>query len=258
MSAGVRVMVLRAAGTNCDAEAVHAWRLAGARPELVHINRVIERPAHLREYQILTIPGGFSYGDDIAAGRILANQFIQNTADETARFIEGGKLILGICNGFQVLVKAGLLPFAETREQAVTLAFNESGHFEARWVRLRAGRNRCRFLPEGAEFEFPVAHAEGRLVCRDETLSRQLVLSGHAALFYTAGGPGPCPYPANPNGSAADIAGLTDATGQVLGLMPHPERFVDHTQHPLWTRRNANADPDGLRFFKSALSHFAV
>lgn len=253
MSAAVRVMVLRAAGTNCDAEALHAWTIAGGVPELVHIHRLIERPTLLREYRILTIPGGFSYGDDIAAGRILANQFVQNTADETRRFIEAGKLILGVCNGFQVLVKAGLLPFPEGREHTVTLAFNESGRFEARWVRLRAGRTRCRFLTEGAEFEFPVAHAEGRLVCRDETLVRQLMVGGHVALSYTNGG-SRCPYPANPNGSAGDIAGLTDATGQILGLMPHPERHVAHTQHPLWTRRTPTGEPDGLRFFKAALA----
>jgi len=253
----VRVLILRAAGTNCDVETAHAWRLAGAETETLHVKRLIAQPTLLRSFQVLTIPGGFSYGDDIAAGTILANQLRQSTGDELHRFVEDDKLILGICNGFQVLVKTGLLPDPKCGARTVTLAFNACGRFEARWIRLRTGNTRCRFLPPDTTLELPVAHAEGRVVCRDDAVLRSLLDDGHAALFYADGAEQPCAYPANPNGSAADIAGLTDVSGRVFGLMPHPERFVDPTHHPRWTRSRADREPDGLTIFKSALASFA-
>ncbi|MFH0981662.1 MAG: phosphoribosylformylglycinamidine synthase I [Planctomycetota bacterium] len=251
---GVRVLLLRAAGTNCDLETAHAWRLAGAETETVHVKRLIAQPDQLRSFQILTIPGGFSYGDDIAAGTILAGQLTQFVAEELRRFIDHGKLILGICNGFQVLVKTGLLPDPKRGERVVTLACNASGRFEARWVCLRTGQTPCRFLPPDASLELPVAHAEGRLVCRDDTTLQNLIDQHHVALRYVGPDDQPGMYPYNPNGSTADIAGLTDPTGRILGLMPHPERFVAPTQHPLWTRRQADREPDGLIVFKSAVA----
>ncbi len=250
----VRVLILRAAGTNCEVETAHAWRLAGAETETVHVRRLIAQPALLRSFQVLTIPGGFSYGDDLAAGTILAAQLTQGIGDELHRFVDDGKLVLGICNGFQVLVKAGWLPDPQRGERVVTLAFNSSGRFEARWVRLRTGRTPCRFLPPDMTLELPVAHAEGRLVCRDDAALQSVFDHGHVALRYAAPDDHPCTYPDNPNGSVADIAGLTDPTGQILGLMPHPERFVNPTQHPLWTRRRADREPDGLTIFKTALA----
>lgn len=252
----VRVLILRAAGTNCDLETAHAWRLAGAKTETLHIKRLIEQPVLLRSFQVLTIPGGFSYGDDIAAGTILANQLRQSAGDELHRFIDDGKLVLGICNGFQVLVKTGLLPDPRLDEPTATLAFNSRGHFEARWVRLRTGRTHCRFLPPAVTLELPIAHAEGRLVCRDERALQALIDNNHVCLTYISRDDRPCAYPDNPNGSAADIAGLTDATGQVLGLMPHPERFIDPTQHPQWTCRRETREPAGLTIFKSAVASF--
>ena len=256
MTMAIRVLSLRAAGTNCDVETAHAWRLAGADAETVHVQRLIDRPALLHSFQVLTIPGGFSYGDDIAAGTILANQLRQSAGDELRRFINDGKLVLGICNGFQVLVKTGLLPDPTRPTPAVTLAFNGSGRFESRWVRLRTGRTRCRFLPPDATIELPVAHAEGRLTCRDDAVLQSLIDTDLACLIYVGDDNRPCGYPGNPNESSANIAGLTDASGQVLGLMPHPERFVDPTQHPLWTRRRSDQDPDGLMIFKSAVASF--
>ena len=252
----VRVLILRAAGTNCDVETAHAWRLAGADPRTLHVKQLLEQPDLLRSFQVLTLPGGFSYGDDIAAGTILANQLRQSAGDELHRFIEDGKLVLGICNGFQVLVKTGLLPDPRQGDREVTLAYNASGRFEARWARLRTGRLGCRFLPPNTTLELPVAHAEGRLVCRDENVLRSLTGNGHACLTYVGADDRPCGYPANPNGSAANIAGLTDPTGQILGLMPHPERFVDPTQHPQWTRRQVDRPPDGLTVFTTAVASF--
>jgi phosphoribosylformylglycinamidine synthase subunit PurQ / glutaminase len=250
----VRVLILRAAGTNCDVETAHAWRLAGADTDTLHVKRILAEPAGLRSFDILTLPGGFSYGDDLGAGTILAAELMQSAGDELRRFIAEGKLILGICNGFQVLVKAGLLPDPQSGARTVTLAGNASGRFEARWVRLRTGRTACRFLPPDTVLELPVAHAEGRLVCRDEGTQRALIEGASAALCYVGANEGPCEYPANPNGSAGDIAGLTDPSGQVLGLMPHPERFVAASQHPLWTQRGSEREPDGLLVFRSAVA----
>ncbi len=263
MSAPPKVLVLRTAGTNCDRETVHAWELAGAVPRRIHVRELIEQPGLLDEFAILTIPGGFSYGDDISAGKILATQMIHHLSDALARFVESGKLVLGICNGFQVLVKAGLLPgpLAPTGEtpriagepgrQAVTLTQNDSARFEDRWIRLRSARASA-FAPAGVILEMPIAHGEGKLVTCDETVRRQIAEQGRIALTYCDAECKPGRYPINPNGSQDDIAGLTDATGRVLGLMPHPERHVHKTQHPLWTRRSEDR-ADGRIIFESAV-----
>lgn len=253
-----KVMILRTAGTNCDDETAHAWQLAGAATERVHIRQLADHPDRLKDYAILTIPGGFSYGDDISAGRILANQMIHHLADALQDFLAAGKLILGICNGFQVLVKAGLLPgvlpgrsAGGCTGQTVTLTQNDSGRFEARWIHLRSWRA-CAFLPAGAVLPMPIAHAEGKLVAADDAVLALLRNRGHIALTYCDAEGRPGPYPVNPNGSQADIAGLTDATGRILGLMPHPERYVYPTQHPEWTRR-PNAAPNGRVVFETGV-----
>ena len=252
--ADVRVIVVRAAGINCDAEAVHAWELAGAAVRLVHVNELARDPSQLRTVQIVTIPGGFSYGDDIAAGRILAGRFIHHLADMMRDFIEGGGLVLGVCNGFQVLVNMGLLPGGRVGPGRVSLAPNTSARFEDRWVRLKVCTDRCVFLRTVEYLEAPVAHAEGRLVADGDDTLGCLCTDGHVALRYVDQAGNMTGYPANPNGSIDAIAGLTDATGQVLGLMPHPERNVDRTQHPLWTRRSSDAGADGLEVFRSAVN----
>ncbi|MFQ6049113.1 MAG: phosphoribosylformylglycinamidine synthase I, partial [Phycisphaerae bacterium] len=230
--ASVRVLVLRAAGINCDQETAYAWQLAGATADLVHINRLIAQPRLLDHYQVLTIPGGFSYGDNIAAGKILASQIVHYLADQIRQFIQAGKLLLGICNGLQVLVKACLLPGWSQTPQPLTLSYNDSGRFEDRWVHLKVTCHHCVFLPPGQILHLPVAHAEGKVVARDRAVIRRLRREGLVALRYTDARGRPGPYPLNPNGSDDHIAGLTDPTGRILGLMPHPERFVQPTQHP--------------------------
>lgn len=251
-----KVIILRTAGTNCDEETAHAWQQAGADPRRVHIRELIAKPGILREYSILTIPGGFSYGDDISAGKILANQMSHHLADALKGFVDEGKLVLGICNGFQVLVKAGLLPGepdGPSTTQPVTLTLNDSARFEARWIHLKTAATPNAFLPADLVLAMPIAHAEGKLVaCDDATLNR-LVAAGQAAVTYCEpDGSNPRGYPANPNGSQADIAGLIDPTGRVLGLMPHPERHIHRTQHPEWTRR-ANGQADGCVLFATAV-----
>ena len=250
-----RVIILRTAGINCDEETAHAWELAGAETQRVHIQRVIESPAMLDRYDALTIPGGFSYGDDVAAGKIFANQLIHHLADALRAFVARGRPVLGICNGFQVLVGAGLLPGLDNASQRVTLTNNNTARFETRWVHLKCGTDRCVFLPKDARLALPVAHAEGKLVPADDATLEALRGGGHVALRYCDAEGKPGPFPINPNGSIDDIAGLTDKTGLILGLMPHPERHVCRTQHPAWRSQSTNTPPTGRIVFESAMRY---
>lgn len=251
-----RVLILRAPGTNCDAEAAAAFVQAGAAAETVHLNRWLESPALANEFQILCLPGGFSYGDDVAAGRIFANQLRHHLAASLAAFRDAGKLILGICNGFQVLIKSGLLDSDDASGQGATLAWNDSGRFIDQWVHLRTCGDKCVFLAGIERMYLPIAHAEGRFLTRDSATLERLDAAGQLVLRYCpASGDGATQY--NPNGAEADVAGMCDTSGRVLGLMPHPERFVDRTQHPQWTRMAPFDAGDGLAMFKNAVRYFA-
>jgi phosphoribosylformylglycinamidine synthase len=253
----VRALVLRTAGTNCDSETQFAWERAGAEAERVHINRFIENPKALAKYQILTIPGGFSYGDDIAAGKIFANQLVHHLADVIQGFLAAERLVLGICNGFQVLVKCGLLPGSPdgrpTLTQTATLTNNDGGLFVDRWIRLRTDTDRCAFLKKGEALDLPVAHGEGKFLLSESLTVEELEAAGQVALRYIPDGRSEA-Y--NPNGSVSDIAGLCDPTGRILGLMPHPERHVLPWHHPQWTRRPPVEAGDGLALFKRGVAYF--
>jgi len=253
-----RVLVLRAPGSNCDQETAHAFALAGGEPERWHINRLLEAPGRLADYQVLCVPGGFSYGDDIAAGRICGNQLQHHLAGVLEEFRSAGKLILGVCNGFQILLKTNLLVASDEIGPAATLTLNDSGKFEARWVRLSVQPNKCVFLQGIQEIELPVAHAEGRFVVRDEKIFASMEAGGRFVMRYAAkpGNSQAVSYPDNPNGAMGNIAGVCDETGRVFGLMPHPERFVDPTQHPRWTREPAREVGEGLRVFQNAVRYF--
>jgi phosphoribosylformylglycinamidine synthase I len=256
----VKAIVLRAAGINCDLETQNAFELAGATADRVHINRIIEDKSLLDGYQILVVPGGFSYGDDVAAGKILANQIKHHLYEQVRKFIDAGKLVLGICNGFQVLVKTGILPFPETSGQAVTVTYNDSNKFEDRWVYLVPVTDRCVFIEKGRQIYLPIAHGEGKVVTKDQPTLDKLSAEGFVAFKYVDENGSEGGYPVNPNGSMASIAGLTDSTGRVLGLMPHPERHVRFTQHPRWTRdeRRAASDEnnaDGMTIFTNAVKY---
>jgi phosphoribosylformylglycinamidine synthase I len=260
----VKAIVLRAAGINCDMETQYALEMAGAQAERLHINRVIENPAMLNEYQIFVVPGGFSYGDDVAAGKILANQLKHHLYEHVRKFIDAGKLVLGICNGFQVLVKAGFLPGPEngqagSSEQPVTITYNDSGKFEDRWVYLEPVSDRCIFIEAGKRITLPIAHGEGKVVFKDEQTRRYINENNYVAFKYVNKDGNEGRFPVNPNGSTDSIAGLTDTTGRVLGLMPHPERFVRITQHPHWTRlpKKEKRDGDGTMIFTNAVSYAA-
>jgi phosphoribosylformylglycinamidine synthase subunit PurQ / glutaminase len=262
----VKAIVLRAAGINCDMETQYALELAGAQTHRVHINRIIENSDLLHEFQILVFPGGFSYGDDVAAGKILANQVIHHLSGPIREFIGAGKLVLGICNGFQVLVKAGILPGTNSgaNEQQVTITNNDSGKYEDRWVWLEPQGDKCVFIQPGRRIYLPIAHGEGKVVTRDGIVLEQLKAAGQIAFKYVDDAGKEGGFPVNPNGSVDSIAGLTDTTGRVLGLMPHPERFVRPTQHPHWTRdsglviRDSDCEPrvcDGMTIFNNAVKY---
>jgi phosphoribosylformylglycinamidine synthase len=290
-----RVCVLRAPGTNCDVETAFAFDACGAEPHRLHVFRLLEKPALLAEYQALCLPGGFSYGDDIGAGVIFSRQLQGRLAEAIAEFLQADKLVLGICNGFQVLLKSGILPGGgkswppdETRRPVATLTWNDNGKYTALWVHLRVNPGRNVFLRGIDEIELPVAHGEGRIAVRDETVLDDWERNGQIVLTYHQSGehvglklgstataaraqaftethrtqtalaerPAVLPFPYNPNGSVANIAGLGDPTGRVLGLMPHPERFLFATQHPQWTRRKATGEGDGMRLFRNAVEYF--
>lgn len=248
----VRVIALRAPGTNCDAEAVFAFQQAGAEADLVHINRLIGREKRLGDYQIMVIPGGFTYGDDISGGKVLANEIKLKLGEEVSRFMEGGGLILGICNGLQVLAKAGILPLpSEDGQPRLTLSPNDSGRFECRWVHLGVnGQSPCIFTRSIDRLYLPVAHGEGKVVTAPDAPPDLNVV-----LYYTDeyGNRG-AGYPYNPNGSVEDIAGICDDSGRVFALMPHPERHMRHTQHPQWTRLGKDGYGEGFQVFLNAVN----
>ncbi len=243
---------MRAPGTNCDAETAFAFREAGADVALVHINKIIGRGEVLSDYQIIVIPGGFTYGDDISAGKVFANELRLKLGDDIRVFIERGGLILGICNGFQVLVKAGFLPGGGKAEQAVTLATNDSGRFECRWVYLKVNSQSPCLFTEGIDFMYlPVANGEGKVVTCGESLPDSNIVLTYTDRYGNTS-PG---YPDDPSGSDGHIAGICDETGRIFALMPHPERYVRSTHHPRWTRERERVVEygDGFAIFRNAV-----
>jgi phosphoribosylformylglycinamidine synthase len=251
-----KALILHANGTNRHLEAAQAFELAGAEAECVHLNQLRACERRWADYQLLVLPGGFSYADALGAGKLLALDLSVYFADEARTFVDSGKPVLGICNGFQALCKAGLLP--GTADRAATLTFNEGGHFECRWVTLQPRSRRCLWtngLPE--PITCPVAHGEGNFVPASSAGLTALAQADQIALAYANadGSPADGRYPANPNGSAADIAGVCNPRGNVLGLMPHPEDHVFDCQHPRWTRGETGRL--GLPLFENGV-HYAM
>jgi phosphoribosylformylglycinamidine synthase I len=250
-----RILILRAPGTNCDAETAHAFELAGGAAQVLHINRLLDSPRLALQYQVLCIPGGFSYGDDVAAGRIFANQIRHHFADAMREFREAGKLILGICNGFQVLIKSGLLDVDDAAGTSASLTWNDSGKFMDRWVGLRNVGQRSVFLQGVSDLALRITCAEGKFVTRDADSLARLEQNGQLVLRYADTGGMQAPF--NPNGSVADVAGICDLSGRVFGLMPHPESYIDFTQHPQWTRFEERGEGQGLVIFRNAVRYFS-
>ena len=262
-----RILILHVSGTNRDRDVAEALTLAGGEPEIVHVNQLRAGERDWREYQMLVLPGGFAYGDALGAGRLTALDLNAYFADEVRAFVDAGKLVIGICNGFQALVKAGILPGND--ERRATLTRNARGHFECRWVTLLPNADSpCVFTRDLVEPIYcPVAHGEGNFIPADDGVLDALKVTRQIALTYALGDTGlvtrdssvmshesRVTYPSNPNGSIADIAGVCNARGNVLGLMPHPENHIYAWQHPRWTRGERGGL--GLALFENAMRVF--
>lgn len=259
----VRVCVLQSDGTNCDNELFYAFKKFGGYPEFVHVNELRNKTKSLKDFDILALPGGFSYGDDVVSGKIWAIELISFLKNEIENFRKKGGLIIGICNGFQVLIRTGLLPFGNLGKMDATLSNNDSGHFECRWVNLKTENSKCVFLKsnykqslsslrEGSVGHFAVNHGEGKFFSTPEVIKK--VEDENLVVFrYVDDQGNPTQnYPQNPNGSINAIAGVTDPSGRVLGLMPHPEKFIDTTQYPNW-RREKISKPHGSFIFEDMI-----
>ena len=252
-----KVCVLTGYGINCDYETKHAFTLAGADAKRVHINDLIDGKEKLSDYQIIAFPGGFSFGDDIASGKVLATKFKTNLWDDLIKFVEDKKLVIGICNGFQIIVKMGLLPDPNSG-QTVTLSHNDSGKFEDRWVYLSANKKSPCIFTKGIEnIYLPIRHGEGKFIVKDNETLKNLEKNNLIVLKYSDDNGKPAnKYPLNPNGSIDNIAAICDKTGRIFGLMPHPEAFCHPTNHPRWTReKKLPIDGEGLKIFKNAVNY---
>lgn len=253
-------IVLRTAGTNCDTEMVRAFTLVGARTQLIHLDRVIDDPAILNNADLIGFPGGFSHGDDIGAGRVMGVRIRERLYPALRDAARRGVLMIGACNGFQVLVQTGLLPgFADAQwperapQPSVALAENAGARFIDRWVRVEVPADTTCLWTRGLTFSpdtmmLPIAHGEGRFIAAAPETITELDRAGQIALRYTQGD--------NPNGSTSDIAGICDPSGRIFGLMPHPERYLSWFNHPCWTRLDESArmgDTPGLRMFRNAV-----
>jgi len=265
----VRSIVITGYGTNCEMEMAHACRLAGSEVvDIVHINELIHGEKRLDDFHFLNLPGGFLDGDDLGAAKAGANRIkyarvsgqSERLYDQILRFIESGKLILGVCNGFQLMVKLGIIPNLEGDHgtQETTLSFNDSGRFEDRWVYLKINPNSpCLFTKGMKGVYLTVRHGEGKFIPKDETTRSELKKRELIALQYSdeAYEKPTMDYPLNPNGSIDAVAGICDETGRLLGMMPHPEAFLHRTNHPRWTREELPEEGMGVAFFRNAVQY---
>ena len=267
MAKKVKVIVLTGNGTNCEMEMAHACRLAGAeKVDIVHISELLFGEKRLSGYNFLNLPGGFLDGDDLGSAKAGANRFLhakiaggdEMLIEELLKFINAGGLILGICNGFQLMVKLGLLPAfgGNYTKQSTTLTFNDSGRFEDRWVYLRAENNTpCVFTRKVEKVYYPVRHGEGKFVPENEAVLEEIEKKNLAVFRYCReDGSVATDYPANPNGSVNSIAGICNETGRLFGLMPHPEAYLHRTNHPRWTREDLPEEGQGLLIFRNAVN----
>ncbi len=250
----VKTIVLRVDGTNCDEETVIAFQKAGSTVDLVHMNELKRKEKSLEDYQILCIPGGFAHGDHIAGGKIFTVLLKYVLSQDVKKFINEGKLVIGLCNGFQVLVKLGLLPGLDGVKQQATLAFNDCGYFQDRWIYLKnENKGKCPITKGVKDIIYiPVNHAEGKFVA-DRDVIRRLEENDQILFKYVDPDGNYAGFPWNPNGSMDNIAGICNPEGNVFGLMPHPEKFIHKWMHPYWTRNDLPEEGDGFRIFKNAV-----
>ena len=267
MTKKVKTIVLTGNGTNCEMEMAHACRLAGsAVVDIVHISELFCGEKRLGDYHFLNLPGGFLDGDDLGSAKAGANRIVhanirrgkEKLYKQLIDFIHDGKLILGVCNGFQLMIKLGLLPAfdGDYATQTVTLTFNDSGRFEDRWVYLKVnGDSPCVFTTGLEGIYLPVRHGEGKIVTDSPTILERLHTNNQIAVQYSdeTYERAVMDYPDNPNGSTDAVAGICDETGRIFGLMPHPEAYLHYTNHPRWTREDLPEDGAGLSIFRNAV-----
>lgn len=252
----VKSLVIRAEGTNCDLETIEALRIAGSEVSLVHVNRLMRNKKMLEDYQLLVIPGGFSFGDCISAGKILANLLKFHLGEELKRFVDEGKPVLGICNGFQTLLKLGLLPFSSEYRQVASLTVNSKGLFIDKWVYLKYNASsKCVFTKDSLNVIYlPVTHGEGRFVAEEKVLSR--LIEGDQIVYQYSNQSGEVKEESNPNGSVMNIAAICNEYFNVMGIMPHPEKYIHKYLHPSWTRyQSLKEEGDGMLIFRNAVNY---
>ncbi|RLA90385.1 MAG: phosphoribosylformylglycinamidine synthase subunit PurQ [Deltaproteobacteria bacterium] len=263
----VKSIIISGNGTNCEMEMAHALRLAGSDVvDIVHISKLLYGEVSLDDYHFLNLAGGFLDGDDLGAAKAGANRIkyakVKNTGerlqDQILRFIKQGKLIIGVCNGFQLMVKLGILPGldGDYLNQKVTLTFNDSAKFEDRWVTLKINEHSpCIFLNGLNKLELPVRHGEGKFITKDEKTMERIKRKNLIAVQYIdiESGKPTQSYPYNPNGSIEAVAGICDETGHLFGLMPHPEAYLHYTNHPLWTRKKLPKEGEGIKIFRNGI-----
>ena len=244
----LKAMVLRTAGINCDYESKHVLERLGVKTDLIHINSLIRDEVNLLDYRLLFIPGGFSHGDYLGSGKVFANKLTHKLNNLVPEFVEKGNLVIGICNGFQVLVKAGILPGFDRnyKKQEISITFNDSGHFQCEWVKMKnENRGKCIFTQGMKELYAPIAHGEGRFIPQDKAVLNRLYEQDQVVFTYVN----------NPNGSVDDIAGICDETGRVFGMMPHPERNQYSWQDPRSMRLKMSEKGEGFKIFENAVNY---
>ncbi|MFN7182393.1 MAG: phosphoribosylformylglycinamidine synthase I [Planctomycetota bacterium] len=248
----VRTLIIRAPGTNCELETRYTFEIAGSKATIIPLYRILRHPTLVNEFHILVIPGGFSFGDYLGSGTIFALK-LQSIKKNIISFLEKKGMVVGICNGFQVLVRAGLLPdWSSCKFNQISLTFNKSNKFEARWVKLKIINKTYDYITKMRKttIQLPVAHGEGRFVTANSTILTTLYKNKQVLFEYSK-----TTYPDNPNGSANNIAGIASVDGQVIGLMPHPERFYDKLLSPFSLNKEERDIPDGLLFIKSIVDY---
>ncbi|HSB47846.1 MAG TPA: phosphoribosylformylglycinamidine synthase I [Candidatus Bilamarchaeum sp.] len=250
----LKALVLYGYGINCENESKYAIEKSGGHADIVHLNRLLESPAMLKDYNMLMIPGGFSFGDDLGSGKVFGNKMKFRLREPLEEFVKEGKLVLGICNGFQIMVKMGLLPVPDFR-QRVSLTTNDSGHYEDRWVILRANQKSPCVFTKGMEYLLvPVRHGEGKFIPKDDATLAELKEKNQIAVQYVDEKGNLAGFPYNPNGSVENVAGICDPTGRIYGMMPHPEAFNIPENCPYWVSGKIR-EPMGLRIFKNAVEY---
>ena len=270
MTKKTRAIVITGNGTNCEVEAAHACNLGGFdETRIVHISELLSGEVRLDEFHFLNLTGGFLDGDDLGSAKAQANRLKfaridereEHLVDQLLTFIKAGKLILGVCNGFQLMVKMGLLPAigGNFLRQEATLTFNDCGHFQDRWVYLKVNPDSPAIFTRGIEkgVYYPIRHGEGKFVASSSAILHALEEKGLAVFKYSVpdySSP-TMEFPLNPNGSENAIAGICDETGRLMGLMPHPEAFTHFTNHPRWTREKMSEEGEGLIMFRNAANY---